>query len=79
MILLIKSSKDNPAAFAAIGNKLVSVIPGNVFISNNQHLSLLSNLKSTLEYTLQFNNRWIFKAISLISSDFDSDISAGHI
>lgn len=57
MILLIKSSKDNPAAFAAIGNKLVSVIPGNVFISNNQHLSLLSNLKSTLEYTLQFNNR----------------------
>ena len=57
MILSIKSSKDNPTAFAAIGNKLVSVIPGNVFISNNQHLSFLSNLKSTLEYTLQFNNR----------------------
>jgi hypothetical protein len=39
----------------------------------------LSNLKSTLEYTLQFKSLCVFKAISLISSDFDSDISAGHI
>ena len=38
MILLIKSSKDNPAAFAAIGNKLVSVIPGNVFTVSYTHL-----------------------------------------
>ena len=66
-------------AFAAIGNKLVSVIPGKVFISSNQHSLFLSNLKSTLEYTLQFKSLCVFKAISLISSDFDSDISAGHI
>ncbi len=51
MILSIKFSKLNPTAFAAIGNKLVSVIPGRVFISNNQNLSFLSNRKSTLEYT----------------------------
>ena len=55
MILSIKSSKLKPIAFAAIGNRLVSVIPGKVFISKSQNLLSLSSRKSTLEYTLQPN------------------------
>ena len=78
MILSIKFSKLNPTAFAAIGNKLVSVIPGRVFISNNQNLSFLSNRKSTLEYTWQPNKLWTFNAVSLICSDNELSISAGH-
>ena len=64
MILSIKSSKLNPVACAAIGKRLVSVIPGNVFISKSQNLLSLSSQKSTLEYTSQPNNLWTFSAVS---------------
>ena len=48
IIISISCAKDFPDLSAAIGNKLVAVMPGNVFSSRKKYLPFLSNKKSIL-------------------------------